>query len=86
MGCQSSNSTGEPKPNAPMKGAAGGFKRESCINNSLEYNAILTQRGIDPLTPDELQLFIPFWNDFVENIGNLTVEEYQKSITWAERM
>ena len=38
------------------------------------------------LTPDELEVFIPFWNDFVENIGHLTAEEYQKSITWAERM
>ena len=47
---------------------------------------MLGQRGIDTLTATELKNFLPFWSDFVDNIGNLTPEEYQRQISWAERM
>ena len=43
-------------------------------------------RGIDTLTPTELKDFLPFWNDFVENIGTMTPGEFEKQVAWAERM
>ena len=79
-------SSGSRPGKIKAKLSTSGWKRESCINNSLEHNAILSMRGIDTLTPTELKNFLPFWDDFVDNIGTMTADEFGKQLAWAERL
>ena len=59
---------------------------DSCINDALDYNAVLMAAGVDKLGKQQMEDYMAYWYDFVDCIGGMTLLEYENQIKWAGRM